>query len=69
MIYSFSDGFQDQFGGTDKRKFMIKRLKELLLDIYNQPVELQKEILQTTHDMWKGAYPQLDDIIVMGVRI
>ena len=69
MIYTFSDGFQDQFGGTDKRKFMVKRFKELLLEIYMEPVEKQKEILQTSHDMWKGAYSQLDDILIMGIRI
>ncbi len=69
MVYTFSDGFQDQFGGTDKRKFMAKRFKDLLLEIYTESVDMQKEILQTSHDMWKGAYPQLDDILIMGIRI
>lgn len=69
MFYAFSDGFQDQFGGTDKRKFMVKRLKELFLEIYNEPLEKQKEILHTTHDMWKGYNAQLDDILIIGVKI
>ncbi len=69
MLYAFSDGFQDQFGGEDKRKFMFKRLKEMLLEIHKNPIEEQKEILLTTHEMWKGANPQLDDIILFGIRI
>ena len=48
---------------------MVKRLKELFLEIYNRDVNEQKEILKTTYEMWKGLNPQLDDILILGIRI
>ena len=48
---------------------MIKRLRELLLEICYHPIEEQKEILQTTYDMWKGYNPQLYDVLFFGIRI
>ncbi len=71
MIYMFSDGYPDQFGGTRKRKrkFMIKRFRNLLVEINNENIYKQKEILETKFDQWKGKYEQLDDVIVMGMRL
>jgi serine phosphatase RsbU (regulator of sigma subunit) len=69
ILYTFSDGYVDQFGGPDLRKFMIKNLKELLLEIHKKPMEEQKEILHKTIVDWQGDTPRIDDIVLMGVRL
>ncbi len=69
IIYLFSDGYPDQFGGKRRRKFMIKRFREMLTEISPKSLKEQKEILDTRFDKWKGKYQQLDDIVVMGVRL
>jgi serine phosphatase RsbU (regulator of sigma subunit) len=71
IFYLYSDGYQDQFGGKDKRKFMIKRFRELLSDIHLKPMEEQKNILNHTIDeyMQEGQQRQIDDILVFGFRI
>lgn len=68
-IYMFSDGYVDQFGGDDNRKFMTKNFKELLLKVSDKEMEEQKKILDDTIDQWIGPNDQLDDILVLGVRI
>jgi len=70
-IYSFSDGYPDQFGGKKDKKFMLKRLKNILLEIHQKNMKEQKEILETTIDGWKDKKntKQTDDILVIGVRI
>ena len=69
-IYTYSDGYQDQFGeGTDK-KFSGRRLRELLLEIHQRPMSEQKEILNREYEQWRGpSSNQTDDVVVMGVRI
>ena len=70
-LYTFSDGFQDQFesGGTFD-KFSARRLRELLLEIHQRPMSEQKEILNHTYEEWRGpAENQTDDVVIMGVRI
>ncbi|NJM93514.1 MAG: hypothetical protein HC842_01610 [Cytophagales bacterium] len=68
-FYLFSDGFQDQFGGTEGRKFMIKYLKELLLEIHNLPMEEQEQRLDKALTNWMGTkHVQLDDVLVIGFR-
>ncbi|MBN1990509.1 MAG: tetratricopeptide repeat protein [Bacteroidales bacterium] len=69
VFYIFSDGYADQFGGADAKKFMTKRLKELLLEIWDKPMPEQKEILYQTHLNWRGDHEQIDDIIVFGISI
>ncbi len=69
VIYTFSDGYADQFGGPDQRKFMIKNLKELLLKIHHLPMEKQHELLHQRLVSWQGTTPRIDDIVIMGVRI
>ncbi len=71
MIYLFSDGYPDQFGGPGKRrkKFMIKRLRDLFAKISDEDMGEQKDILLEKHLDWKGENKQLDDIIIMGVRM
>ncbi len=69
-IYLFSDGYEDQFGGTEGKKFMIKNLRDLLLKIHQEPFEKQKEILNQTLEAWKGTKEkQIDDILVIGMRV
>ena len=69
-IYTYSDGFQDQFGdGTDK-KFSGRRLRDLLLEIHQRPMSEQKEILNHEYEQWRGpSSNQTDDVVIMGVRI
>lgn len=64
-----SDGFQDQFGGPNDKKFMIKKLKDLLIETANLSLEKQGEILSSEFEAWKGDGPQTDDVLVLGVEI
>jgi serine phosphatase RsbU (regulator of sigma subunit) len=66
--YLFSDGYLDQFGGPDGRKFMKKNFKKLILDIQDYPMPKQKELLDDNLKKWMGNSPQIDDILVMGIR-
>jgi len=66
--YLFSDGYIDQFGGPHGRKFMKKNFKRLLLDIQDYPMSRQKELLEKNLQEWMGTSPQIDDILVMGIR-
>lgn len=68
-LYTFSDGYADQFGGPRGKKFMTKRLKELLVSIYHHPMHKQKEIIEQAHLQWRGNLEQVDDILVMGMRV
>lgn len=68
-LYLFSDGYADQFGGPENKKFMFKRFEDLLLEIHDQPVEVQRESLKTRHLEWKGNNDQVDDILVIGIKI
>ena len=69
LIYTFTDGFTDQIGGPQRKKFKIGALKSLLVEISHLPMEKQKEHLQNTLRQWKGGTPQLDDILIMGVKV
>ncbi len=69
MIYSFSDGYADQFGGPKNKKFKYSKFKELLLKICNDPAARQKEILESEFYLWMGNNNQTDDVTVVGVRV
>jgi serine phosphatase RsbU (regulator of sigma subunit) len=69
VLYTFSDGYADQFGGHDGRKFMAKRFRELLLSIHKDPIEDQAALLENILDEWRGREEQVDDILVIGVKI
>lgn len=69
VVYAFTDGIADQFGGPSGKKFKYKQLKELLVRIADQPMDEQKNTLQETLNAWKGELEQVDDICLMGVRI
>ncbi len=69
MIYVFTDGFADQFGGESGKKYMTKRFKDLLLNIHHKTAAEQEAILEKSLEEWKKDISQVDDILVMGVRI
>ncbi len=68
-FYLFSDGYQDQFGGPKNKKFMIKRLRQLLHDIHELPMEEQHKTVRQTLKEWQGNERQLDDILLMGFTL
>jgi ligand-binding sensor domain-containing protein/serine phosphatase RsbU (regulator of sigma subunit) len=68
-IYIFSDGYADQFGGPDGKKYKYRRFQHLLLAINQLPMEKQHELLEKSIMRWKGDLDQVDDILVIGIRI
>ncbi len=68
-IYMFSDGFLDQFGGTQGKKFMSKNFKKLLLELQSTPLKEQGTALERVLLGWMGEISQIDDILVMGLRM
>jgi hypothetical protein len=69
QFYMFSDGYIDQFGGENGRKFMRKQLKELIEKIHDMPMQNQKEILDKTLIDWMGEKEtQIDDIVMLGFQ-
>jgi serine phosphatase RsbU (regulator of sigma subunit) len=68
-IYLFSDGLPDQFGGPDGKKMKIARLKKLIEEVSKLPMAEQKEIISNFFFDWKGDYEQVDDILLMGIKI
>ncbi len=69
LIYMFSDGYPDQFGGSVGKKFKMVRLKNLLNDIYQKTMEEQYNYIKSTFNLWKENYPQVDDVLFMGIRL
>lgn len=67
-FYIFSDGYADQFGGPDQRKFMTSQLKEVLVKIAGLPMIKQGERLSELFTEWQGDNPQVDDVTLIGVR-
>jgi serine phosphatase RsbU (regulator of sigma subunit) len=68
-FYMFSDGYVDQKGGKDEKKFLSKNFKKLLLNIHDRTMHDQKEILEKTLSDWMGEHDQVDDLLVVGVRV
>ncbi len=69
VIYLFSDGYADQFGGPDGKKFKYAKMKELLLKISHENLTRQKDILEQTMVEWMGTQEQVDDMLVIGFRV
>lgn len=67
-FYMFSDGYGDQFGGPKQKKFMIKHLKERLLEFSPLPMIEQGKKLDEVFESWKGDNSQVDDVILIGIR-
>jgi serine phosphatase RsbU (regulator of sigma subunit) len=68
VIYLFSDGYVDQFGGPQGKKFKTRRFRHILLNIHRLPISSQKDILKQSFDNWKGDLEQVDDILVIGLK-
>jgi serine phosphatase RsbU (regulator of sigma subunit) len=67
-VYLLSDGYADQFGGPNLRKFKSGTLKKLLIDIQDQPMEKQQQILSGRFEEWRGDYFQVDDVCLIGIE-
>jgi serine phosphatase RsbU (regulator of sigma subunit) len=68
MIYLYSDGFPDQFGGERGRKYKARPFKKLLTRISAEPAKTQLTVLERELRTWMGKEDQVDDILVMGIR-
>ncbi len=69
IIYMFSDGYPDQFGGPLGRKFKMVRLKNLLRDIHEKPMEEQYNYIKSNFFLWKEDLEQVDDVLFMGIKL
>ena len=68
-IYMFTDGYTDQIGGPDNKKLKFKKFRNLLTSISNEPMDIQKGMLRDYFLEWRGSEEQIDDILVMGIRL
>jgi ligand-binding sensor domain-containing protein/serine phosphatase RsbU (regulator of sigma subunit) len=69
IIYMFSDGYPDQFGGPLGKKFKMVRLKNLLRDIHDKPMEEQYNFVKSNFNLWKEDLEQVDDVLFMGLKV
>ncbi len=69
IIYTFTDGFADQFGGEKGKKYKYKKLQEKLLELKDLPMTDQKNILEKEFEKWRGNLEQVDDVLIIGVKI
>jgi serine phosphatase RsbU (regulator of sigma subunit) len=69
IIYLFSDGYSDQFGGPMGKKFKMVRLKNMLQEIHQKPMDEQFTLVKNTFGEWKENYEQVDDVLFMGIKI
>ncbi len=69
IVYTFTDGYADQFGGPKGKKFKYKQLNEILLNLKDQPISEQKQILESTFTKWRGGLEQVDDVLIIGIRL
>ena len=69
VVYALTDGMPDQFGGTNGKKFMYKQLKDLLIKISTFSMQEQHETLKLSLNNWKGDLEQIDDILIIGIRV
>ena len=68
LLYLFSDGYADQFGGPENKKFMYRRLRHILLTISKYPLPDQQRILDETIDSWMEGHDQIDDMMILGIK-
>lgn len=69
VVYVFSDGYADQFGGSKGKKFMYKNFRSLLLEVHEKPMDEQKQILYQELKDWQGEMEQIDDVLVIGLKV
>ena len=68
-LYLYTDGYADQFGGPKGKKFMYKKLNEMLLAISTKPFTKQPDDLNITLTNWQGDLEQVDDILIIGIQL
>ena len=66
-VYIYSDGFQDQIGGAENKKYKAKHFKQLLLETSKYDVQTQKQKIEQEYEQWKANYKQIDDIVILGI--
>ena len=68
-IYMFSDGYADQFGGPENKKFMVTQLNEFIEDNHHLPMAEQYQKFDATFEAWRGAEEQVDDVCMVGMLV
>lgn len=68
-LYLFSDGYADQFGGPNGKKFKYKKLQEVLKENASRDMTAQKNVLEEKFRQWMGSYEQVDDVLIIGIRV
>ena len=68
MLYIFTDGYTDQFGGPEGKKYKYRRFRHLLLTIHQLPLKKQREYMEDSIEEWRGDLEQIDDILVIGIK-
>jgi serine phosphatase RsbU (regulator of sigma subunit) len=69
VIYLFSDGYRDQIGEKENKKFKLNQFNEMLVTIHDKAMDQQLLLLEEKHNEWKGNNEQTDDILIMGIKI
>jgi serine phosphatase RsbU (regulator of sigma subunit) len=69
IMYSFSDGFRDQFGGPKNKKFLRANFHEMLLENSRKSMEIQKEVILSVFNNWRGECEQIDDVSIVGLKV
>jgi serine phosphatase RsbU (regulator of sigma subunit) len=69
LIYMFSDGYPDQFGGPVGKKFKMVRLRNLLQHIFTKPMDEQYQHVMNNFHLWRGNFEQVDDVLFLGIKI
>jgi len=69
VLYLFTDGYLDQMGGDNRKTFKSQNFKKLLLSIYTFPLQKQRELLEEKLNVWQGDLEQVDDILVVGIKL
>jgi serine phosphatase RsbU (regulator of sigma subunit) len=69
LFYFLSDGFADQFGGPNNKKYMQKKLREDILRFSDKSLSIQKELFQEVFYYWKGDIAQIDDVMLIGLKV
>jgi len=68
MLYMFTDGFVDQFGGPEGKKYKFRRFRHLLLNMHSEPLDVQRNMLEDNIQEWRKGYEQVDDILIIGIN-
>ena len=69
MLYLYTDGYPDQFGGPKGRKFLTTNFRDLIQKISAEPLDIQEVKLETKIRKWQGNYEQIDDMTVIGIEL